>query len=74
MLYNLMQDPKFSVWIHIWVAECCILFLGNCDLDLVHSLRKIVCRAYIVYCFGGRIPKFRLDTYGVPECPILFWG
>ena len=40
MLYNLMQDPKFSVWIHIWVAECCILFLGNCDLDLVHSLRK----------------------------------
>ena len=72
MLYSLMQDLKFSVWIHIGVAECCILFLGNCDLDLVHSLRKIVCRAYIVNCFKEGLPNLEcgyiLGCQSVPYC------
>ena len=36
------------------------------------SSRKIVSRTYILYCFKGRSPKFRLWIHvRVPECPKL---
>ena len=34
VLYYLRKDPTFGVWIHLGVAECCILFSGHFDLDL----------------------------------------
>ena len=33
------RDPKFSVWIHLGVAECHTLFIDHCV-----SLMKIFCR------------------------------
>ena len=61
-----------------WVAECRILFLGIFDLDLVADLdlvvfhRKIVCRAYITYCFKVGIPNlecgYMLGCQSVQYC------
>ena len=28
------RNPKFGVWMQLWMAECHILFLGHFDPDL----------------------------------------
>ena len=30
--------PHIGVCVHLWVAECRILFQGHCDLDLLHQV------------------------------------
>ena len=30
----LVRNPKFGVWMHLWMVICCVPFLGHCDLDL----------------------------------------
>ena len=27
------RNPKFGVWMHPGMAECCVPFSGHCDLD-----------------------------------------
>ena len=53
LLYNLRQE--FSAWIHLGLqSECHILFLRVTvilSLSSDPSSRKIVSRAYILYCF-----------------------
>ena len=28
-----LKNPKFGVWMHLWMTECHVLFKGYCDLD-----------------------------------------
>ena len=30
------------MWIHLWDAECHILYLGHCDLDLASVLKLMI--------------------------------
>ena len=32
------MNPKFGVWVHLWMVECRVLFIGYCDLDFWPSL------------------------------------
>ena len=34
LLYYLRYESKIGVWVHIWMVECRVLFMGYCDLDL----------------------------------------
>ena len=38
------SNPKFSVWMHLWMAECHIPFSGHFDL----VCRIIVSRTYLI--------------------------
>ena len=51
------RNPKFGVWMHLWLAECRIPFLGHFDLltsDLVSSISV-----------SGAYPKF--IEIGIPN-------
>ena len=32
------RNPTFNVWMHLWMAECCVPFLGLCNLNLDRPL------------------------------------
>ena len=46
LLYSLseVRNSKFGVWMHLWIAECHVPFLGHCA-----SFRIIMSRAYLLY-------------------------
>ena len=42
-----VEIPNFGLWMHLWMFECHLPFLGHCDLDL--PSRIIVSRAYLLH-------------------------
>ena len=34
------RNPKFGVWMHLWMVICCLPLWGHCDLDLWPSFKK----------------------------------
>ena len=76
-------NPKFGVWLHIWVTECHILFSGHFGIDLwpqfwknrVQSISPILFEVEIPYLVCGYSLGSRSVAYcfGVTVTLSLLW-
>ena len=62
------------VWIHLGSQSVAYCFWVTVTLNSDPSSRKIMSRAYILYCFKVGIHNLEWIHVGVSKCLVLFWG